>query len=597
MAIRFFHSASYATYSNSSDEASKTELPPLGVRAYVESSSKKDFNSDFDLSDILRVRKALARSVQYSTQRLARLDPVEFLYSNPAQRIAYEEQLLHTFYIVMAEYQLHSFEGHHGLAKKRVKQLERCANLLNTLRRLPPENKKQTPAEQLQNLTDDSKDKPATYIALTIVAPMIAETMLNMTTPEYLSAFKKSMSDANVYRLNWVWGGGLDRMLLDWMPENMGRTKQAQRVFAEIAPVTGYMSWVLYYCRLGIELYFLIRSTFKGSWLDPRATQYEKSRSPALQERFLSQWDLHKFSILNDTFWATANMACFFWLIGNSLLGYLGNILTGTLLLFDLTLVAWAYLEKKSEHKKVMLQYDEDLASLKTKIASEANALEKQVLQEHYQVLKAERDQCDFEWKYTEKQWMQDIGYAVLLLASFSMLCCFFFPPAAILPLTALILGTVGATLSFLITVGLHVLKTATEIEQLQAQIKKDEKQLDQLKSSVAQLKTQGMDDSDKAIKKVELQIQQLQEEIAYRQRMVNFYKEAIVLQGISEILIPAVAFAILISMPLLYGLIVLIPTVTLLIMSGSLLGLHEPTAPEEPADSLEDDLSPGLSI
>ena len=593
MVIRFFHSTSYSTHPYSTTE-NEPEPQPIGVRAYVEKHRAIAFSPDFDIADIIRVRKDLTHSVKFYSDRLATVDPVGFYYLNEQQRIACEEELLYTFYILSADYQLNLFEGNHHKAKKRNTRLNRCANLLNTLQNTPRLGEKKSPAKILQEKLNDSPDKPAAFVGL-IIAPIIAETMLSLTTAEHFRSLKKTMSDANFYRLNWVWGGGLDRILLDLIPTGFGRSQQANMVFADIAPVTGYMSWVLYYFRLGIELSLLTKYSLKGSWMDPWATKTDEAIQLGIWERFQTQWELRKFAILNDAFWATANMACFFWLIGSGTLGYMGNALTGLLLIFDLSLVTWGYQEKKAEHAKTMLQYDTYINLLIDKIAK-TDGLPKQVLEEHLLVLQEAQEKCELDWTYDEKQWTHDMWYAVALFAAFSMLCCFFFPPAGLLPATVLILGVVGSALSFLITIGAHALATSIEIEKLHATCARDEKKLNKLEGKLAQLQLGESPATDLEIQKLNLDIKHRKADLDYQKSMIDFHKKEIIQKTLSEAMVPAVAFTILVFMPLSFGLVILIPAVILLMMSGRILGLNEPEAPPSPNDQMPE-ASPSFNL
>jgi len=78
-----------------------------------------------------------------------------------------------------------------------------------------------------------------------------------------------------------------------------------------------------------------------------------------------------------------------------------------------------------------MEQYDTDIETLRLKILAEPDEVQKKVLEEHRNVLIEAREQCEFDWLYAEKHWIQDWWYAVALFAAFSMLCCFFFLPGS----------------------------------------------------------------------------------------------------------------------------------------------------------------------
>ena len=150
-----------------------------------------------------------------------------------------------------------------------------------------------------------------------------------------------------------------------------------------------------------------------------------------------------------------------------------------------------------------------------------------------------------------------------------------------------MILGVVGAGLSFLITIGAHAWATSTEIEKLQKSNTKKEKKLNQLKEKIDQLKLDGGPESALEIKRLELDIKHRTEELAHQVALIDFRKIGIIQQTLSEALVPALAFTILFFMPLGSGLMVLIPTVAVLLMSGTLLEYYEPKAPDSPMDKL----------
>ena len=586
MAIRFFHSTSYALHQHAiesdASEIVSDAQQPIGVRAYVDTHREIAFSADFDIASIVKARKDLAYSVEFYGDKLNKLDPASFVYLSESLRQTCEEELLFTFYNFSAQYQLHLFEGDQYNAKQCVTQLQRCANLLNTLRNTPKLSETRSPEQTLTSCIDDSADKPAAFVALRIIAPAIAENMLGMSAGEHLDILKQTMSDANFYRLNWVWGGGLDRLLLDLMPSH---SHHAKAILSDIAPVTGYMSWVLYYFRLGIELYFLTTYTLKGSMLDPNASEADKAASAeiGLLQRFQTQWDLRKFAILNDAIWATANMVCFFWLVGNGMLGYIGNALTGLLLIFDVMQVAWGYMEEKTEHERRCLNYQRDIEIIQQKINDESDDAQKKILQMHYEALLEELEKHTMEWNHAERQWIHDMCYVVGLFATFSMLCCFFLPPAAMLSATALILGLVGSALSFLITIGSHALMMNTNIEALQIAMQKKEEKITILREKMDAL---ASDDGVEAVAeraRLALEITRRVDEVAKQAEKIDYYKKYIIQQTLSEALLPATAFIILVFVPHPYTLMVLIPIVAILLLSKHLLGLKEPAELEPP--------------
>ncbi len=495
-----------------------------------------------DLVSIVRSPKPIARSIKIYGSRLAEIDPSEFRHKNEYQRKALEEELLHMVNLINEECELHKHEQNLPMLRERGKQLERCAHLLSRLGDTPPMGASTSCQQNLQEQLGASPDRPAKYIALNYIAPLMGKAMIGFTTAEWLTDIRTQMSAVNYHRLNWVWGGGLDRSLLDLIPAGMGHAQQANTVFSTVSPVTGYMSFVLYYLRLGINLYLLTEGTLKGTWINA-----DKKLDIGIYERFQTQWEQRKFAILNDVFWATANMACFYWLVGSGSLGYMGNVLTGAMLIFDLTLTAWNYLENETEHNAEIEHLKKEMDELNARIVSTEDETKKNVLKEHLAVLFEARSKSELEWKYTGQQFHHDLWYSLSLFVSFSILCSFYLPPTAILPATALILGITGSALSFALTVAYHSVTTTTEIEKLQ--------ELQSFK------KTQ------------------------HRQDMIAYHKKALIQQVLSETLIPTSAFVLLVFFPIHLGLPLLMLAVALMMMYGSMLEGWKPKPPPLPGD------------
>lgn len=576
--ITFFYSTPYIP------NPSKMRQPaaqPIGVQPYLESlgNHRTALNPDHvDIATIYKARKAIARSIAFYGDRLANIDYVSFKFLNACQRQALEEELLNTAYLLYDECQLHLFENERPRFKERGLQLELCAKLLYRLRNTPEIGEHNRPDQEHLAEIDTSLDQPVKYVALTVIAPLIAQTMQHFTTGEALEFTRDTMTDANMYRLNWVWGGGLDQALLSAIPAHYGHTQHAQNIFDTIQPVTGYMSFVLYYLRLGIRLYLLTKGTLKGSWMDPWATDAERAVDLTLRERFEYQCQKHGFGIINDFFWATANMATFLWLVNDGVWGctaYMGNAVTALLLLMDLYLTHCQYIQAKSEHLEVIGQYRTDIEDLQNEIDASADDFIKNVLQEHLLGLIEATETCEQEWEAAYKNFYSDLVYAASLLAAFALLCCFFFPPAAIVPATALILGVVGSALSFIFTIAHNAMATNIEMEDLQALINK----LNNKQQSLQRQLDSELNPNQQA--KLTLEIGNLDKKITYQLALMDYYKTKRIQQIFSEAMVPATAFVFLVFLPLNIGLPAMLPIIALLFLSSTIL--DKSYKPDEP--------------
>ena len=512
-----------------------------------------------------------------------------------AERRAQREELEHLFHLIFADVQLNE------LKSDSAAQLEHCILLLIKLDN--PPGKKLSP-ENMLSAEVNASETPAKYVAL-MLAPLIADAMVNFDT--YAKGLKFAINKITAHRLNWVWSGGLDLAIMSMLPEGTGHTRYAGNVLSQFSIGTGYMSFVLYYFRLGLNLALLVHGTLKGSWMDPNRTQADIDMNIGIQERFRTQWQQRKFAIINDAFWATANMACFIYLIGNGMLGYIGGGLTAALLLMDIGLALWEYSDLETDHNELMEQYNNDIGELrlkrinctsnKTKLSENIDKMQteitllsqkttdpdsdqkKNALQEslnkmqvnleevklnltvltfHVDGLIRDRKQCEFDWEYTNKDLYNNLIYALVLGLGFGFICCsILFPPLGIAAGNALILNLVGAAVSCVATMSIHAKTTSIQIEKSQALIAR------------------------------EIDVEYHTGKVEYNQRILS-YKVA------SDVLIPAAVFACLVIAPTGIGLPILIPFIVTLFVLEYMVGQYK--KPQESAlPEIDSDENMGL--
>ena len=320
-------STSYSTLDISAKKA---------VCGLFEDSYRAGKEISFDTYAIFKQRQSLAVSVERCALRLDKTNPAGFKYLNDLQREWLRQELLFAFYIFSAQYHLDKVEHRGQALKDRGDQILHCASLIQDL----DNSASTTPETLLQTKVDDSL-KPVKYLGLTVLTPMVADTMLNVVagdsssvkewaTPGKTVKAIEEMSKVNGLRLYWVWGGCLLSTVISMLPDTFINKQSAGSAVAMPAPITGYASWLLYYTRFGVNLSLLLKHTLTGPWMSVE----ERDKIPAW-ERFKSQWNQRKFALLNDSIWGVANMACYFWLVGPGMLGYCGNVATAGLLVMD----------------------------------------------------------------------------------------------------------------------------------------------------------------------------------------------------------------------------------------------------------------------
>lgn len=518
-----------------------------------------ELSKPIDLKKIHQHRAAIARSTAFYGKLLDTIDPAGFQYLDESQRVTLEQQLFHTLKLIHYESQLFLFEKNWPTLRQRAKQLECCAQRLHQLR---------------------NTGNPLQLLELERIAPILSESMSNVSAAEWLDAINQSMTDVNMYRLNWVWGGGLDQSLLAMLPAYYKHREHAQRIFDALQPVTGYMSFILYYARLGIRLYLLAEGTINGSWMDPWSSDDDRAIDITLKERFEHQWEERKFDLINDFFWATANMACFLWLVKNGVWGctvYMGNALTVLLLLMDLSIVYKDHHQKKANHDGLMQQYKEDITVLNEQLqALVEQSLEQQILQAHLSQLIEAQTTDQLNWEIDQQTFDSDRLYAAGLIAAFVLMCCCFFPPSAILPATQMLLGVLGSALSFAFTLAHNAMAIHIETNAL---IKQHHGFIEQQTALQEKQQIPELDNNQRAT--VDLALQQLNQKIMHQTQLLDYQTKRSIQQLVSETMLPATVFACLVFLPLNVGLPIMLPVVALLLLSSTLLEhYYEPKDP-----------------
>ncbi len=512
-------------------------------------------------------------AIQFYRDRLAKFDYAMIGLLNTLQRQALLEELWDTHAELFNDC-LSLIENNQLalLHTERKQQRERCAKLITRLLITNPTDRPTSPDESLQVTQQGYSDKPAKYIGLKEIGPLIGETMLAFSEEDHLEWIRNNMSNANLLRLNWVWGGGLDQALLGLIPVGMGHPGQAQTVFANMAPYTGYMSFVLYYARLGIHLYLLTKTSLRGSWMNPVEEQHkemglwERMSKPELSvfARFQAEWEWRRFDILNDFFWASANMACFFLLVGKGTLGIAGNALTAALLLFDRYQAGGIYLKKESEYIKNNSQYEKEIGELAIEIENERDPTKIAVLQAHKNLREEAFSKYELDWEYEQKNLNYDLWFAVGLLLSFSVICLFSVSTFGMGPVAVLLLGVLAAAAGFVFTVAYHSYKTNAKIEKMQTLCNQIEDKITILQDAPRSNSSQ----SELNLLKIDLE---------YHQDMIAYHKKELAQQIFSETMLPASAFTLLVFIPLSIGLPILLPVVIALLLSGTLLKRPKP--------------------
>lgn len=416
-------------------------------------------------------------------------------------------------------------------------QLIRCETLLDALNACWQQVLKKAPEQNYF-----SAGKPVKYLGIS-VAKEFADKLVGFGTSKTI---KQYLGALNERRLYWVWGSSFLKTLLGLVADDFHHAKQAGEIAKIPDPYTGCLSWGLYYFRFSLNLFLLLKHTMHHPWMS------DDEAAVPWYERFQSQWAQRKFTLLNDSLWATANLLCFFWLNGKGALGAGGDALTIVLLLFDVSVALWDFEEQQAQHKAQIIQYDEDLTTLrKTRdlllIGDKKSRLNRQI-----NTLEQAKTQCIKAWELQKLSLYNNAAYAIGLMLAFVVFTMPFVPISA--P-AALILSTVGAVLCFAFTVINNAMRGGIEIYKACDAIKDNEENFVAHISLLREILVQNPQLHESQKRLLFLEIKKFDAQTEYQRQIAVLQSVHLVRSILFEALIPAVIFSSLVFFPLGVGL------------------------------------------
>lgn len=481
--------------------------------------------------------------LNYHLGVLDKTNPNTFCYLNDIQKNQLLRELQVAYFFLVAQKQYEITHQKTENIKKYDVYLVLCQKLIDSLHQQMNPNNPFPPLPV-------SEGHPEKYLFIQY-AKWLADAMVDFADRK-TKTIQKAMGWFNEKRLYWVWGSSLLKTVLELLPDDFFNTSQAAGAVKSPDPYTGTLSWALYYFRFSLNLFLLLKHTLRGPWMS------EEEKQMPWTERFTTQWEQRKFTLLNDSLWATANLVCFFWLNGKTGLGTWGDLLTLGLLVFDISVAAWDYAEQNTRYHKEMSNYDNDIHQL-----GQANEILQQVLvekdteQEQIEVkkalyenelkiaaLKRAQTQCKTEWRHQQFGLALNISYAVGLMLAFTVLTVPFLP---ITGPALMAVGTIGAVLCFALTVVYSTIKSGAEVYKAYYSKKELQQELEDL---IKEWMTTPPEDENMK-KLLFLEIKTLEAETEHQKNKVVYQTLHFLRSLVIESLTPALIFASFVFLPL----------------------------------------------
>lgn len=536
---------------------------------------------ELDVNNLYALSSNLPTLVDYYLKQMASDNSALFRYLSDEQKKTLEDRLKFTYFLLYAQHQLDVAFSRRKNLKSYYSAMEDCERLLDKLYLEPTEGEPETPKTRLLKETAASTYKPAKYLGL-VVGQWLAEKILEFISATTLVDW---MTEFNVKRLYWVWGGGMLGSVLAMIPDDFFNKTTADTALNSIAPITGYISWVLYYARFGLNVALLLKHTCINPTMEEAEQEVELyGRRLTTLDRFKTQWDQRKFTLLNDSVWGTANLICFFWLFGSGWTGYSGNLVSAGLLIFDVIIAVWRFNEAQTLHNKQIVEIDgslKNLNSLVEQAKADNNSVQITALTQQILDQKALKDQTITNWQHKKYGLVIDMVYATGLVTAFIVACCFFFPPSMLAPATVLIIGLAGAALCFVlnaayaaITNGMEIHKTRLSLASLKEKHTLHQKTFNDNLLDLEDLNRLGQSapDLERELKINYLALKDLEAEMHYHNAMIRYQSIKLVRSILIDAMVPFLVFTGFVFMPMGVGIAVLAAGFALAVSSNILI-------------------------
>lgn len=486
---------------------------------------------------------------------LADTDKILITYMSTEQKQQLAHDLRSTYLLLLAqiEYEL-THQKTENLANY-YQSLKSCAALLDGLN-----PGWQNDFDKVGTCTHEySTDKTAVSYLGIALAKEFAEQLVSIGTTKNIKTFVKGLNEKRLY---WVWGSSFLKTMLSLAPDTFYNVPQANALVPLPDPFTGSLSWGLYYFRFALNCFLLLKHTCAHPWMSA-----EESAVP-WQDRFKIQWNMRKFSLLNDSIWGVANFLCFFWLTGAGFLGTVGDAVTIGLLLFDTIVSIWDFEEQKTLHEAQRAQYTQDINTIKDKIKALEregdNQTEIQRLTWQLNSLEREEQQCIANWALEKISLYNNMIYAIGLMLAFVVMTMPFVPFTAA---TALAFGVTGAVICFTLTVINNAIQSGIELYKTKNALANYEQAFDKI---MQQFKNNPQDENPQKL--LFLELQRLEALCEYHQQTADLQTAHLIRSVIMEVCTPAILFASLVFFPLTIGLGIIALGLGLALLSNYLI-------------------------
>lgn len=516
-----------------------------------------------DAVQLFNQRKFLPTSLRFYSALLNKTNKESFRFLSPSQRIALEQDLLFAFYIISSEYhlvrqfQLEAEDSTRASLRELEIKIKKCAYLIHSIR-------KEDPSLEAKHLCMmEESEKYLKFLGFDIASHLVEgidslmsadkDNLLKWMEEAKTVVLKTGITEVKNKRLNWILSSRLALSVLQVLPAQFANAGRAEQEIATPDQVTGYLGWIASYTLLGINLFLLVKHTISGPWM----SEAERTLPLSTWERFTTQVEQRKFTILNDLLGATVCMASFFWLKGTGEAGYIGSFLFIGYLMVDVCLSAWQFVEASTDHNIELQRYQLDIEALNnqlTQLPLDTEAKDRLSIQLSHLI--EAQTQCKLEWQYKKYRRISEITYKLGAMLAYTVIYCFFLPPMEIVASTRLILNSVGTIVYFLLTIAYRSVDGQLDIDKATSYQQSATVECDKMLQQFKALKALDAPDSNQFIKpQLYLDMKRLLVDARYQSDLISYQKLKITHDLCLAIFAPTLLFFSVTFMPMGLGL------------------------------------------
>lgn len=317
MPVTFFTAATYSLLEDATIEG-------VGKKKSEKQAAKKFFNLTINADDfepdsvppimpinkksLFKNRVLLTNLFSFYDSELNKINPIIFNYLNDCQKKVLRQQLIFTFCLLHAQYQLVELEGAASATLRNWQnKINLCSTLIKKLHQPPSSVVRQQSFCYQPSSQKTTPKKILDLIGITSILPWSKNRVKELqNSPTKAVTMQKWIDSINTERCFWMATVNvIYSVLLVTQAAWMRRLKNRQ-ILEHFFNVDNYLGLFLTYLHLILNIVTFLKHTVSGFWM------HEHKKKIPFLDRLQAQWKKQKYVLISSMCWRFLHTISFF---------------------------------------------------------------------------------------------------------------------------------------------------------------------------------------------------------------------------------------------------------------------------------------------